>query len=147
LQVGEHSLLLAPDAHNARVGGATHSKHLTGEAADFSVRLRQVELTFTGPKMDATWLMTVRNLLSRQDGEAPQRTAPPVMLERLAGMSLPPRLASWMPACVRCGRGCASSIIGATMRSTAVSVGGLILSGRAVSAADPSVTRRADTCR
>jgi hypothetical protein len=24
--------------HNARVGGATHSKHLTGEAADFSVR-------------------------------------------------------------------------------------------------------------
>jgi hypothetical protein len=24
--------------HNAKVGGATHSKHLTGEAADFSVR-------------------------------------------------------------------------------------------------------------
>jgi uncharacterized protein YcbK (DUF882 family) len=24
--------------HNAKVGGATHSKHLTGDAADFSIR-------------------------------------------------------------------------------------------------------------
>jgi uncharacterized protein YcbK (DUF882 family) len=24
--------------HNAKVGGATHSRHLTGDAADFSVR-------------------------------------------------------------------------------------------------------------
>ena len=53
-----------------------------------------------------------------------------------------------MPARVRRGRGCASSIIGAAMRSAAVSVGGLILSGRTVSAAGASVTRRAGTvCR